>query len=233
MLEQEFGYKPPISEELQREYETALHVVLRWRNGKWADNVYETDMDHVLRMFYILSDINNFCPSLASDVHIPTAQHMIYIHDAGEILAGDLTHGRDDYEGIYHEWKNTEHAAFRLLTQRIENPDIKLYARKLYERCFRKNEDDKEAQLTDLIDKLQGAKFGFEHAFNGRYLPDNDKQIHMDRTVRLLSKPTFTLLKLVSPETQGALKDFLRSEFDRFAEFGYQKEIVNLYAILQ
>lgn len=233
MLEREFGYKPPISEDLQHQYETALHGILRWKNGNWADNVYETDMDHILRMFFILSDMNNSCPSLALDVDIPTTQHMIYIHDAGEILAGDLTHGRDDYKTIYHRWKNREHAAFRILTQSIKNPDVKLQARELYDRCFRKREDDKEAQLTDLIDKLQGARFGFENAFNGKYLTYNDRQIHMNRTVGLLSKPTIALLKLISPHTQSDLKYFLRSEFDRFAECGYGNEIANLNAILQ
>jgi len=234
MLERELGYKPPIPEDLQRQYETALHGVLRWKNGNWADNVYETDMDHVLRMFFILSDINHACPTLSLDVDIPTTQHMIYIHDAGETdrRVGDLTHGRDDYETIYPRWKNREHAAFRLLTRRIEDPDIKFEARKLYRRCVTKSEDDNEAQLTDLIDKLQGARFGFEHVFNGQYLKEEVRQTHMHRTVRLLSRPITTLLELVSPPAQSELRDFLRSEFDRFAECGYDNEIANLNAIL-
>jgi 5'-deoxynucleotidase YfbR-like HD superfamily hydrolase len=235
MLEQEFGYKPPIPELQQRQYEQALHGVMRWQNGKWEDNIFETDMDHVLRMFVILSDINNSCPSLALDVDIPTTQHMIYIHDAGETdkRVGDLTHGRDDYDSIYPRWKNREHAAFRLLTKAIENPDMRFEARRLYKRCVTKNEDDKEAQLTDLIDKLQGARFGFEHVFNGKYLTGKERQAHMHRTARLLSRPTTTLLNLVSPKTQDEIKYFLISEFDKFAECGYLNEIGNLNSILK
>lgn len=233
MLEQEFGYKPPIPQDIQSRYEAALHGVLRWQNGPWADNVYETNMDHVARMFLILSDIKKDCLNLSSEIDIPTVEHMVYIHDAGEILVGDLTHDRDDYESLRNRWKKREHAAFILLTQQIQNLDVKLKTRELYRRCVTKGEDDKEAQLTDLVDKLQGARFGFERVFNGKNMTDEQRQIRMSLTVELLSKPTTTLLKLVSKETQNNLKCFLRSEFERFARCGYHKEIASLNAIVQ
>ena len=170
MMEREFGYKPPIPDKLRAQYETALHEILRWKNGNWTDNIYETDMDHVLRMFFILSDINKSCPTLSSEVSMEDVRHMIYIHDAGEIIVGDLTHNRDDYGALYPRWKSREHAAVRLITRKIEDKEVMLKARSLYTRYAAKKPDDKEALLTDFIDKLQGLRFGFENVFNVEFL---------------------------------------------------------------
>lgn len=155
MLER-FGYKPPIPEGLQREYETALHGVMRWKNGNWADNIYETDMDHVAGMFIVLQDMNNSCPNLPSDIDTEAVKHMIYIHDQGEISVGDLTHNRHDYEIQYPEWKRKEYIAGRWQLRRIRDKGIRLNAETLYDRCFNIKDDDKEAMLTDFIDKMQG-----------------------------------------------------------------------------
>lgn len=199
MLEREFGYKPPIPKDLQRQYETALHGVLRWKNGNWADNIYETDMDHVLRMFYILSDINKNCPTLSSEVNMEDVQHMIYLHDGGEILVGDLTHGRDDYDVVYPKWKKREHAAFRLITRKVEDQEVRLKARRLYTRYTAKRPDDKEALLTDFVDKLQGLRFGFENVFNGREMKRGSREMQFNHAVALIIPPIKPLLQLLTP----------------------------------
>lgn len=239
MLEREFGYKPPIPEDLQRQYETALHGVLRWKNGNWADNIYETDMDHVAGMFVILEDLNNFCPTLSSDINKKTVQDMICMHDGGEILVGDLTHGRDDYDIVYSRWKKREHAAFRLLTQKIEDPELRNIARMLYKRYVTQDSNDKEALLTKLIDVDQGLRFGYPHVFNGRedIMTEEEREMRFSRNMELLSRPTKPLLRLISPSAQTELKYFLTQELERFSQYGYQEEaapyIRNLDAILK
>lgn len=237
MLERYFGYKPPISEDLQRKYESALHGVLRWKNGNWADYIYETDLDHVAGMFFILSEIKQSCLDLSSDIDIATVEHMIYIHDAGEVIVGDLTYGRDDYTRIHDKWKNKERAAFRLLTQQIEDEELKRESRRLYQRYILKRKDDKEALLTDFIDKDQGARFGFRNVFHGRGMNMETRQIHFNRSVKLITSPIRPLLQLVSQDTQTGLKNFLAGELERFSQYDYRLEatlyIKKLNAILQ
>ena len=237
MLEREFGYKPPIPEDLQRQYEATLDGVLRWKNGNWADNVYETDMDHVAGMFVILEDLNRVCPTLPTDFNLETVQHMIYIHDGGEILVGDLTRNREDYHTVYDRWKNREHAAFRLLTTQITDEKIKQTARQLYTKCTSKKHDDKEALLTDFIDKLQGSRFGFRNVFNGRGMNKRTREMHFNRSVELMIPPIKPLLQLVTPPMQVGLLTFFGAELERFSRFGYRREaapyIRNLDAILK
>lgn len=237
MLEREFGYKPPIPKDLQRQYETALHGVLRWQGGNWADNIYETDMDHVAGMFIVLDDLNNHCPTLRSDIDIKTVQHMIYLHDGGEILVGDLTHGRDDYDVVYPKWKKREHAAFRLLTMQITDERIKQDTRQLYARYTMKKDNDKEALLTDFIDKTQGSRFGLRNVFHGRGMKPSNRQMQFNHVTQLVTKPIIPLLKMVSQPTQESLKNFLKEELERISQYGYRREaapyIRNLDTILK
>ncbi|MEK7517213.1 MAG: hypothetical protein AAB583_01585 [Patescibacteria group bacterium] len=237
MLEQYFGYQPPLPEKQQRGYESASHKVLRWQNGNWPDNIYETDWDHVVGMFFVLSDIKRACPTLSSDVDIETAEHMIYLHDAGEILVGDLTHNRDDYYDLYNRWKSRERAAFRLLTKAIEDEGIKKQARELYKRYVVQDSSDKEALLTRLIDMDQGSRFGFRNVFHGKGMRRAEREMQFNHTMELLAKPTKPLLKLVSPSTQEGLKNFLKDDLGRFSQHGYTREaayyIRNLDVILQ
>lgn len=224
MLEREFGYKPPIPEDQQMQYEAGLHGVLRWKNGNWADNIYETDMDHVAGMFVILEDLNRVCPTLPTDFNLEAVQHMIYIHDGGEILVGDLTYNREDYHTVYDRWKSRERAAFRLLTTQITDEKIKREARQLYTRYISKKHDDKEALLTDFIDKLQGSRFGFRNVFNGRGMRKGTRDMHFNRTVELMTHPIKPLLQLVTPSMQAGLLTFFGAELERLSRFGYRRE---------
>lgn len=224
MPEREFGYKPPIPKELQTQYEAALGRVLRWKNGNWEDNIHETVVDHVAGMFIVLEDINKSCPTLSSDIDTETARHMIYLHDAGEILTEDLTHNRDDYHELHDRWKFRERSAFRLLTRQIEDKEVKLKVRQLHDRCFAQRQDDKEALLTEFIDKDQGSRFGYRNVFHGRGMTAAKRQMQMNHTMNLLLAPASNLLKLVSPQTQIDLKNFLLEELERFSQYGYGRE---------
>lgn len=237
MLEQEFGYKPPIPDDQRKEYENALMRVERWKGGHWRKDLSENDWDHVRGMFRLLSDINNSCPTLSSEVNMEDVQHMIYIHDAGEIIVGDLTHDRDDYDALYPRWKSREHAAVRLMTRRIEEKEVMFKARSLYKRYATKKPDDKEALLTDFIDKLQGLRFGFENAFNGRGMRKGNREMQFNHAFGLIIHPIKPLIQLVTPTSQSALRTFLRTELKSLSKFGYKREyasyVKNLDATLR
>lgn len=241
MLERDFGYKPPIPDSQRKEYEAALMRVQRWKSGNWREDILENDWDHVRSMFKILSDINKACPGLFSEVDKPTVEHMIYIHDVGEIAVGDLPYDIDNYDALRPQHKRKEDILARwMIRSRIEDRQIRSHVLKLYSRYIAQKEDDKEALLVEFVDKLQGLRFGFENVFNAKELKMNsaNRQMRFNRTLhKFLVPPLKSLLKLVSPETQDDLKAFLRSELEGFSESGYQKEaapyIENLDAILR
>lgn len=241
MLEREFGYKPPIPESLQSEYETALSKVVRWKTGDWEDSNRETDMDHIAGMFIVLEDLNGHCPTLYSNIDLEVVKHMMYVHDAGEIAVDDLAYDIDNYDVLRPEHKRKEYILARwMIKTHVEDRQIRSKALRLYERYIAQRNDDKEALLAEFIDKLQGARFGFKNKFNARAtgMKAVDRKIRFDRTVqKFLVLPLKPLLKCVSPETQDSLKTFLKGELESFSTFGYQKEatphIENLDAILQ
>ena len=224
MLERYFGYKPPVPKELQTRYEAALHQVLRWRNGNWDDAIHETNWHHVIDMFRVLEDINKSCPTIFFEIDRKTVQHMIFVHDAGEIIKGDLTHNRSDYGFVYDEWKRKELTAGKWLMRKIEDRYIRTQAMKLYERCMSPQPEDKEALLTDFTDKVQGSRFGFRNVFHGKGMTRANREMQFNHTMQLLTKPAKPLLKLVSPDTQEGLKSFLAEELERFSQYGYKRE---------
>jgi len=238
MLERDFGYRPPISDELRILYEAHLDQTYRWKGGNWRKDIVETDWQHVYSMFEVLQDLNKTCPTLSSDVDIQTVQHMIYVHDQGEISVGDLTHNRHDYAAQYGEWKRKEYIAGKWQLRKIKDRDIRLKATELYDRCFNIRDYDKEALLTDFIDKIQGSRFGFRNVFHhGKGVRKANREMQFNHTVELLAKPVKPLLKLVSPSTQEGLKNFLREELERFSQYGYIREaapyVKNLSLILR
>jgi 5'-deoxynucleotidase YfbR-like HD superfamily hydrolase len=224
MLEQYYGYRPPIPDDLRERYEQELTNVLRWKNGNWRENIYENNWQHVSGMFSILNTVTVSSNTLSSDIDIPTVQDMIYAHDLGEILGGDLTHNREDYNEIRNRWKKREFLLGLHLLKRIEDPDIRKQAKDLYRRCFYPQDYDKEALLTEFIDKLQGSDFGFNNVFHGKGMTQAAKQSQFNRTFGLLTTPLTPLFSLVSEDTRVDLTNYLLQKLESFATFGYKKE---------
>ena len=109
-------------------------------------------------------DIGHQFIHIPSEVNFTTVSHMIYIHDAGE-MAGDLTHSHPNYDEVRPRVKRREVAAFRLLSRSLEDEPTKTAVRDLYRRVHAKSPEDKEAQLTDYIDKVQAVRFGLINVF--------------------------------------------------------------------
>lgn len=203
-----------LPEPLRRDYERALRGVLRWEKGIFLPDVPETDMDHVNGMLNTFSEIEKSCPLLAKSVRRNTVRNMIYIHDAGEIINGDLTHLDPDYNK-----KRDKHKRKEQLKTKIGN---------LYQRAIAKKDTDGEALLTDLIDKAQGSRFGFEHVFPGSKIKKNEprRQMLMNHAVEIIAKPAGLLIKLFrkNPSVQKEILQFCQGEIKFYTKFGYQKE---------
>lgn len=187
-------------------------------------------MDHVNGMLNIFNEIEKSCPLLTQSVRRDTVRNMIYIHDAGEIINGDLAHLDPDYNKKHDKHKRKEHLGFRLiLLGRITDAQLRTKIGNLYQRVIAKKDTDAEALLTDLIDKAQGSRFGFEHVFPpGSELKKNEprRQMLMNHAVEIIAKPASLLIKLFrkNPSVQKEILQFCQEEIKFYAKFGYQKE---------
>lgn len=214
---------------LRREYERALRGVPRWKNGIFLPDVPETDMDHVNGMLNIFNEIEKSCPLLTQSVRRDTVRNMIYIHDAGEIINGDLAHLDPDYNKKHDKHKRKEHLGFRLiLLGRITDAQLRTKIGNLYQRVIAKKDTDKETLLTDLIDKAQGNRFGFEHVFPGSKLAKDKpiRQMQMNHAIEIISKPANCLIKIFreNPLVQIEILKFCQREIEFYAKSGYKKE---------
>lgn len=203
-----------LPEPLRQEYERALRGVPRWKNGIFLPDVPETDMDRVESMLEIFNGMKNTCPSLMKAVDQRAVRDMIYVHDAGEIVNGDLTHLDPDYNKKHDKHKRKEQ-----LKTKIGN---------LYQRVIAKKDTDREALLTHLIDKAQGNRFGFEHVFPGAKLQKDKprRQMQMNHAVEIISNPANLLIKNFreNPLVQIEILKFCQREIEFYAKFGYKKE---------
>lgn len=220
---------PHLPKKIRQEYEKRLSGVKRWENGVFLPDVTETDMDHVRSMLEIFNGMKNTCPSLIKAVGEKIVRDMIYIHDAGEIVNGDLAHLDPDYNKKYDKHKRKEHLGFRfILLRHITDAQLRTKIGNLYQRAIAKKDTDKEALLTDLIDKAQGNRFGFEHVFPGSRLKKDKarRQMQINHAVEIISNPTTALLAIFrgNPPVQIEILKFCQREIESYAKSGYEKE---------
>lgn len=207
--------RPDIPRDLATSYEEALDKVLRWQDGPLQSDEIETDKDHVDRSLQILRQIETGVPHLPSQVSFKTVSEIIYIHDAGEILVGDLARSHPDFEALKPSQKKREARAFRVLTQRYVKEDgLRDQARALYERYDDYDPADREATLAKLIDKLQALRFAKEHIYKKGQRTEGDKA--RDRSAGLLAEFGVNLMRNVSPVTRGELMVFLSEELKSY-----------------
>ena len=230
-IERSPSYYPPIPDKIKIEYENNLRKIMRWESGLLTPSIPESDLEHVRDMLIFLEDIKQNCIHIPAEVNFTTTSHMIYIHDAGEILAGDLAHTHPNYSNLKPQVKKKEKAAFRLLTRAIENEATKNLARELYKRCENKSPNDKEAQLTDFIDKAQGVRFGVKYVYPGTDIKNPQRRaIQLNQAASVLLKPAEALVwALESPYSKKEAIELIKKELEIFTSFGYRIKEVQPY----
>lgn len=225
------NYNPPIPNNLRIEYENALAQTMRWEGGLLPSTKDESDLEHVDGMFKILNEVSESSVHIPREINLTTVKDMIYIHDAGETLTGDLAHTHPDFASLKPKIKRREMAAFRLLSRRIEERPIRDLARHLYKRCEEKNPDDKEAQLTDFIDKAQAIRFAVKNVYPARTMKDSNRRaVHLNYSVNLLLKPSgFFYHSLKSPYAKEEAMVLITKELSSFLSGGYKKKEMEPY----
>lgn len=225
------AYNPPIPDNLRIKYEKYLAGIIRWKRGTLSSNREENDLEHTRDMLIILEDIECDCTSIASEVDFTAVYPMAYIHDAGEIYAGDLAHTHPDYDNLKPQVKRRERAGFRLLTRSLEDEATRNLARELYRRLQQKSATDKEAQLVDFVDKAQAVKFGINYVYHGNGIVNvQDRALHINRTANVLLKPAGILVRaLESPYAKKEALELIKKELERFTTKGYSIEEMQPY----
>ena len=224
-------YRPPIPDRIRAQYEEGLSATLRWESGLLPSERKESDLEHTREMLIILEDIEQRCTILSSEINLTTVAHMIYVHDGGEILAGDLAHSHPDYLDLKPKVKKRELAAFRHLTRAIDDEAIRFLARSLFKRAQTKAPDDKEAQLTDFIDKTQAVRFGLANVFPGRNLRNSQRRtVQLNHAINALLKPGISLVRaLNSPYSKTEVLGLIEEELRAFIPHGYREHEIQPY----
>lgn len=220
LLLEPLPYSPLIPTSLHNQYAAGLASVERWVGNDFCPDTTETDYDHVLVMFKISQELRGR-PILASAVDFDVVDHMIYVHDGGEVLVGDLALGRPDYSRVRGGFKRRERAALRYLIGRIPDKNTKQVLRSYAQRYEEESGDDNEALMTHFIDKIQAVRFGLEHVFNGHNLGETAGGPVIDRNFKKLEFPVTMLVAHLSSGAQGEFSSFVRGELKKVRDHGY------------
>lgn len=228
--ERSHAYNPPIPNNLRIKYEKHLAGIIRWESGTLS-SIEENDLEHTKDMLIILEDIERDCTNIASEVDFTTVYPMAYIHDAGEICAGDLAHAHPNYDNLKPQVKRRERAGFKLLTRSLSDEGTRNLVRQLYKRLEQKSPADKEAQLVDFVDKAQAVRFGIDYVCPGnRIVNVQDRTALLNRIVNVLLKPGEALVRaLESPYAKKEALELIRKELERFTTKGYSTQEMQPY----
>jgi len=230
-IESLYGYSPPIPQEQQVQFEDALSKVIRWKNGLYVPDIEENDKQHVEGEFDIHEENTWKYPTLVGELNDYDVKTMFYGHDGGEPVTGDLASDRADIAEVRRKWKRREELSFHLIVaKQIEDPDAKAYIRGIYRRCIKRAPGDKEAHYADLVDKLQGIRFGRTYVFPGNRLKTiASQQQKFNHCFNIASHPAKKLMESVTPNAAMEVRDFVISEFQALGRTGYRKAIVGDY----
>ena len=219
---QERYVRPQIPKEIDAEYKRALSGIPRWVGGLVESKKSESNLEHVESLYALVDEVRGEYPILDAGLDWDAVDDMIYLHDAGEIISGDLVRSRPDYDEVKYRWKRGERAAFRYLTRRyIHDPTLKQQARDTYERYTAYGNDDVEALFVHLLDKVQAVRFGLKYVYNKSISPEDPSRTQATMSANLILEFAEALLAAVSGDTKNEISSFVHSELERYVECGY------------
>lgn len=224
------AFEPPIPDPVRIAYETGLHRIMRWEGIILKPDMPESDLEHVGEMFAMHDQNQLDRPEILYGMNDGDIRSMIYLHDAGEIVVGDLARDREYYSEVVTLWKRKESLGFHMLLRHIPDKDVRDYARNIYRRYHEKALIDRETHYVDLLDKLQALRFGRSHVFPGKRLKSvASQQQQFSNVFSLIMPPAMRLAVVSTPLVQEAVQSYIREELSQSGATGYRDEIVNFY----
>ncbi len=238
-------YKASLNRKNRRAYERSMRHILRWQDEPikhLVEGLHEYDMDHIFALGSIAQDIATYNPHLSAEINFPAMQRMIIVHDAAEIITGDVP-----AVGVYRDSREgrRKKRAESLITRLMVNKYVRKEQRQAVLEAYYRYENvkhvlqsdqpvtDKEALLTNFIDKVHSiSRTGVEYVYNskrhGQLITPELRQRHMGALDKMMSYVP-PLLGLLSPEAAVEFRGVVRGELMRLVENGFATEIEASY----
>lgn len=223
MVEQGSSEYQKADPHLRQMLETGLRQVKRWQDTGYTLDQEETDYDHVIALQAMFTnDIQTLCPTLFQRMDKHVVEDMIWIHDAGEIVASDLARSHPDYHMLKEAQKQKERRAIYHLTGTFIKDDVRREkVRAIYSQYERK--EGVEALLVNMLDKAQALRFGVAHAYPRARMPDTSD--YQGAVENILRKPASMLYENLTKDEQQEIGQFVLHELSLHAQQGgYQQE---------
>lgn len=174
---------------LRDKYECALAQVPRWQKGIVECTVEESDLDHVNSLLGLVTEIEFGYPDLSRAIDGGAVRDILYLHDAGEIIAKDLALSDPNYDNLRNQHKRKEKAGFRYMSREfIEDPILREEARRLYASYEDHPVDNKESLFAHFLDKVQATRFALDHVYVGDYQNNPELQINHEKEAMKYSR---------------------------------------------
>lgn len=158
---------------LRLDYAHSLSKVMRWKGSNGGEIIdpdfEESDLDHVLELIDWMNIIENKYPLLWQEVCGGSREvwmdlmAMLILHDAGEIVVGDLRRTHPEFNakfGKLHKKRESKTAVMMIRKSLPNHADLLIGQ---YNRFEKRNTDDKLVMLGHVLDKAQATQNVAKH----------------------------------------------------------------------
>jgi hypothetical protein len=210
-------WKPrEMTDELHQRFGRGLLKIIRW--GEKASGLLDkdTDLHHVEGCLDIADEIENKYPVFSRAIDMTAVRTMIYMHEAGELIAGDLSLSDPDYTNKFATWRIEEEKGFdRLIEKYIQDPVMKETVRKLHLRYENRDTNDPDVMLAHLIDMIQGTRFGLKAVFTNI----GEARESVDQIL----KYSIPLHESIPTVSKIDFEEFIEGEINNYRDYGFPR----------
>lgn len=209
---------PGVPPRLDYRYCRGMDAVYRWEGSLTPSTMRESNVDHMRGMLQLLDEVIEKHPAITADMDIQAVRKMIYLHDMGELITGDLVLSRPDYEQVKTDWKKREEkGAHRLINKYLKKryPKLAGEAVHYYNRYTHYDRNDKEAIFTHLLDKVQAVRFGLRYVYSSEHAWGRSER-HASQGLDKFFLFANSLRAIMSPKERKGLSTFVQEEIDNF-----------------
>lgn len=230
-------YNAALSANKQDQYERGLHSIIRQETMRskgfpLSPDKTESDLEHTYAGLVMAMDYLSQYPILGNYINFEEVQTMYIMHDAGEIIVGDVS--PVDRTLKEEQRKRLEpYLAKRRIFSQIPDPFQRDTAIAYFNRYQRNDPNDLEVQMTRFIDKAQGTTRVAHEAFN-LYAVQSDEvkkdiALHLWSTLPRMIEPAINLLVgLENRQAKQAIAEITLGELKELEKYG-PKEVARTY----
>jgi 5'-deoxynucleotidase YfbR-like HD superfamily hydrolase len=209
---------PGVPGDIDYRYSRGMDSVHRWEGSLTPSTMKESNLDHMRGMFELLDEIVETHPAIVTNMDLDAVRKMIYVHDAGELITGDLVLSRPDHAIVRDDWKRREEEGFHRLVERFVRkryPQLADEAVHYYNRYVHYEPNDKEAVFTHLLDKVQAVRFGNKYVYSSEYAWGKS-EAHSSLGLDKFNFFADSLRAIMDDEEADSLNVFVEGEIDNF-----------------